>query len=828
MPPFSGTKPYSKRPYKLYVRSWQGHRICKAGLVWGRPAGRALKALRSGFLASGTAVILSGVSWAQQPADQGDLESAAAGQVEEIVVTARHRSESAQHVPIALTAIGGQQLEDTHTSDILHLQSQVPSLQVLDFNPRNTNLTIRGLGNNVAIASDGLESGVGVYIDGVYYARPAQAMFDFYDVNRVEVLRGPQGTLFGKNTTAGALNITTNQPSLTPEASAEVSVGDYGFYQLRGMVSGPLVEDKLAGRFSAYGNGRDGFVQDVRTGKDLQDYGNDGARAQLLFQPDDDLTVRAIVDYSYQEENCCINILTGVAGTLANGQPFPNSFYQRAARIGYVPLAINPAARLSDADAPVHLKMEQGGGSVQADWTQDGYTLTSISSYRYWNWYPHNDIDYTAADVLPVANTTSRQRQATQEFRVTSPADGDVTYVGGLFYFHEDLQSGSVLSYGKDAAGWILPASVPLTVGNAALSGFTNVGHDNPTTNSYAAYGQATWHIDDRWSVTGGLRYTYETKDGSFIQYQRGGVPVASLPAALQGAVQAIRNSFAPPASYTASIEQGKISGTANIAYQIDDGILGYVSYARGVKSGGLNLTNVPPGVSPVVGPETIDDYELGLKTEWFDRKLVVNAALYWSDDSDYQAVLSDPVLVTSYLANVGKVRSRGIEIDAQAVPFDGLTVSLSGAYDYANYVSYPSGQCPLEQFTQPVCNLSGRPLPGASRWSGYLNVEYQHPIGQFSSYSVNGYIGADYSYRTAFYTNAADSIYSRVPGYGLLNLRVGARDEDDKWDLSFWVKNAADAYYYLTIGGVSFNSGAIAGIAGDPRTVGGTLRLKF
>ncbi len=752
----------------------------------------------------------------------------ASNKLEEIVVTARHRSEAAARVPIALTSLSATTLNDTRTFNLVDLATLVPSLQVIEFNPRNANLTIRGLGNNVAIANDGLEPGVGVYVDGVYYARPGQTMFDLFDLDRIDVLRGPQGTLFGKNTTAGAITIESAAPSFTPEASTEVSVGNYGYYQLRGEVSGPLVDDKVAGRFSAYDTSRDGFVHDVATGNDLQDYSDAGARAQLLFTPDDNLSVRIIGDYGYQEDDCCLTVIAGVAPTLSNGQPFPDDFFARAAHIGYTPLPIDPQMRLSDVNSPVHVKTEQGGGSVQADWTFDDYVLTSISAYRYWNWYPRNDFDDTGASVLTAVNTPSRQRQGSQELRITSPTDHAVEYTGGLYYFHENVESSPLVTYGADAGGWVLPPALPLSVANAILNGFGSIGHDSATTDSYAGYGQMTWHVDERWSLTGGLRYTFDDKSGTFSQQAEGGVPLAALPSVVRALAEIARNTIAPSVSYAAAVRQGAVSGTASVAYQIDERTFAYATYARGVKSGGINLASLPPGVSPTIRPEAIDNYELGLKTSLFDKRLALDAALYWAEDSNYQATFANPVLVTSYLDNVGQVRSRGIELDMRAAPVDGLSLSLSTAFDDAIYESYPMGPCPLEQFAQPSCNLSGHHLPGAPRWSVSVDAEYVQPVGQLMTYAVNGYIGGQYDFRSSFFTSVDDSIYSRVPGYGVIDLRTGVRADDEAWDLSFWIRNLANKFYYAGLGPLPFNSGAYAGSPGAPRTLGGTLKVKF
>ncbi len=233
----------------------------------------------------------------------------------EVVVTARRRSETAQDVPIPVSIIGAAAVENTGSFNVNRVKELVPSVQLYSSNPRNTTLNIRGLGSTFGLTNDGIDPGVGFYVDGVYYARPAATTLDFIDIEQIEVLRGPQGTLFGKNTTAGAFNITTRKPSFTPGANLEVSFGNYGYIQAKGSLTGPLGK-KFAGRLSFSGTQRDGVIYNVRTGKNINDLNNLGARAQLLYKPNSNVSITLAGDISEQHPEGYAQVFAGVAPTL--------------------------------------------------------------------------------------------------------------------------------------------------------------------------------------------------------------------------------------------------------------------------------------------------------------------------------------------------------------------------------------------------------------------------------------------------------------------------------------------------------------------------------
>jgi iron complex outermembrane recepter protein len=773
---------------------------------------------------------------ADQQVAAADVSNTSA--VETVTVSARRKSENEQNVPISMTALTGDALSDNGISSALRLSELVPSLQVLSFNARNTNISIRGLGSNIGLANDGIESGVGVYVDGVFYPRPAEATFDFPDIATIEELRGPQGTLYGKNTTAGAINITTELPTDSFEARGSISFGNRGYDEFTGTVSGPLTDDgTLLGRLSGFDSDHDGFVKNVTTGKDTDDYHDYGFRGQLLYEPTGDFTVRLIADYNHQDEQCCIDVLSGVITTLADGQALPRNFYQRAAQAGYTPLPIDGFARKTDADSPYHEIMEQGGVSAQADWKfGGGYDFTSITAYRFWNWDPANDADDIALPILTVAQQADQEKDFSQEFRISSPAGEPIEYNAGIYYFWEDDHGFGRETFGTAAPIWILGATNPIY--QAALANVGEVSQSDPRINSYAAYGQATWHIIPNLDLTGGVRYTYEQKTGTYFQYTQGGPNLSTLPASYLPTIAALRSSFdVTPLSYDVKTSTGMPSGLVTLTYRFDDDFNAYATYSRGAKSGGLNLTYLPPGVPTVVQPEYEDNYEIGVKSVWFDRRLIVNADVFWDNDTNYQATLLQPTLELQYIANIPSVRSRGIEADLHAEPIDGLSYYLSGAYTDAIYTSYPGAPDPIEDYTVNPAgalvttgtrNLTGYALADTPKWAFSTGGEYDHTLGDIGFGGVDGYLGADVNYRSSFFSSADDSVYGVVHGYEVTNLRAGIRTDDGHWDLQLWTRNAFDTHYYQFIGKVAFNSGALSALPGDPRTFGATLSFKY
>lgn len=767
-----------------------------------------------------------------------------------IVVTARRREERAQDVPIALSVLSGVSLAQQATFSLQQITQLAPTLQVSSSNPRNTALNIRGLGVSVGLTNDGLEQGVGFYVDGVYTSRPAAAAFDLLDVERVEVLRGPQGTLFGKNTTAGALNITTQAPSFTPEGQFEGSIGTQRFGQIKASVSGPLIGESVAGRLAVSYTTRDGFIRSTKTGRNINDLDNFAVRGQLLFQASPTLKVRVIGDFNLQDPDCCTQVYVRTGTTLrAASRQF--AALAQSARPGYSLPSTNPYDRLADIDGAIRARSEIGGLALVGDLDLGSAALTSISSWRYWRWQPANDRDYTALDVLRQSANFNQQDAYSQEFRLSSQGKRTIDYTVGVYAYNQLLKGQNITEYGANAARFqavsaskkVGATTVPVAVPANLLDGYFSASAGRSIIRSYAAFGQATWNITPTLHLTPGVRYTYEQKRAAYAQVVGGGVPVSQLDPdpANQAALQAARYGVAASQAYPANFNAGALTGDVNLSWQPAPDILVYGGYARGYKSGGLNLAGVPnvsvntttgvgtPLLSVVtIRPEKNQTWELGLKTEFLDRKLTANFAIFRSDVDDFQANVVDTSgadnLIRPFLANVPKVRSQGVEFDLSVKPVGGLSGYVRGAYTDATYRSFPNAPCPLELIGGPSaqCNLSGKPLPGVSKWAVSAGSEYRQPVG-----TGEAYVGIDANYRSSFNGDATDSVYTRIGGYALVNARIGFAAAKG-WEVFALVRNVFDKNYLLLVTPQAGSTGFISGTPGDPRTFQVTARYRF
>lgn len=744
-----------------------------------------------------------------------------------ITVTARRREEDAQDVPIALSVISADALDKTGNFTLGQVQQIVPSLQIFSFNPRNTNINIRGLGSNVALTNDGLENGVGFYLDNVYYGRPGQSQFDLVDLQQIEVLRGPQGTLFGKNTTAGAINITSREPSFSPEAQGEFSLGDYGYHQLRASVSMPIISDRAAFRLSIADTHRDGFLTNLHDGSKAQDYDNFSLRGQLLLKPTDTLSVRLIGDYAHQKQHYVLNIPVAYFGAYDSGATIANNIFARTSRAGYTLLPADPFARKGDSDSHYQAFMKSYGASGQIDWDLGKVALTSITAYRWWDWDPANDGDSTGLPVITKAQQANRQRQFSQEVRLGSTGSNVIDWTVGAYYFWQTIRGYGASAYGSAAPNWFVPAVNP-AISNAALNGFETRSYSEPATKSYALFGQATWNVSDALSLTGGLRYTHEKKNGVYRQAWVAGTDLSTLAPADAAAATAIRNQFNPVTSYTAATKDDSVSGLATLSWKVAPDILVYGSYSRGSKSGGLNLTNIPNGAAPEVKSETVDNFELGFKSTWLDRSLTFNAAAFWTDVSDYQTAITEPTAIGNfiqYISNIPKVRSRGIEGDLSYAPSKWVNLTASASYVEATYRDYRNApQAPERNAALvPTQDLTGVQLGGVPKFTYSLGADVAQPVG---GNGIEIYGHADFSHRSSFNTSSSNSRYAQVPGYGLLNARIGIRTDSGLWDISVWARNLTDKQYFQALNAGAF--GFVTGTIGDPRTIGVTLKTRL
>lgn len=777
------------------------------------PSPRRLKRLPLALLLAGSASWTHGyAAEAETPPPVPAGTAAANGsQLETVTVTTRRREESSQDVPTPMSVVSGQNLETQRVYRIQDLQQLVPSVNVAYMHARQSSVSIRGLGNNPA--SDGLEGSVGLYIDNVYLGRPGMAVFDLMDIEQLEVLRGPQGTLFGKNTTAGVINISTRAPSFTPERSIETSVGEEGYFQTKGTISGPL-NDQLAGRFSAYRTRSDGDIKNEYDGHDLNGGSREGFRAQLLFKPNEDFNLRWIGDYNEEDSSAGTRVLYNTGPTI-NGV---NLYESRASAAGAT--LVNGRHRKVNLDNDQHVTVHQGGTSVEANWTlPSDFTLTSVSSYRFWNFTPRND-DGLNVPASYNAGVSVEDKQYSQEFRLASPKGEFFDYVVGAYYFGSDLDNKSFSYYGPQADIWNgTPAG--------SLANVTSVGNGHIQTDSFALFAQGTWHLSERLDFTAGVRGTYEEKNASVSRNAPvGGVAVAGA------AANARRGRAGVYDSGDLNQYSSSPSGLLNLSYRITDDVLGYATLSHGEKSGGVNLAvgSAPTAGadSLLIGTERANNAELGFKSTLWDRRLQLNANVFWTQVNAYQTNAYDAANRVQYLTNAGSVRSRGIEFESSLVPLRGLTLNFNGSYNDVSYLSYKDAPCPPEVSQAPgapaSCDLSGHQVVGASKWIGNANGEYKWNLAN----GFEPYVTGSYAFRSKAVGTVEDSDYGQIPSYAVVNLSTGLRGDfnQGQWDVSLWLKNAFDKTYYTTLwtGG----NGGYEGLLGTPRTLGVTGRYDF
>lgn len=769
-------------------------------------------------------------------------------QVQDVVVTApatkesfsQEQVEAFQTKPSPVTIVTQRQIEALNITNLQQAQKLQPSLQIKFSNVRNLTVNVRGFGNASSNATDGIFGGVPIYIDGIYQPRPGQAIFDVPDLVGVEVLKGPQGTSGGQDSTGGVVNLVTALPSFAAENRAAVTYGKYNNIQVQAQSTGPIAEsDWAAYRIAIFGQDRDGFIQSNYAATRYNDWHSKGARAQFLLQPTNDLSVRLVFDYGHVNQACCLNLYDGNVANFANGAPVANNFLTRAARVGYTPL---PTPALSnyrtDVDGYLQTAQENYGAAAIVKYNIDGYTLSSISAYRGWDFHPNNrNGNYIRPRVFGDTNRHVTERSVQQEFRITTPAGQPVEASAGVFYLYEQLYGWGLTDYRDQAGAWFAPnaASVPLY--NIALNYLGQQTYDNPRTQSIAPFAQSVWHATPELDIVTGLRYSYIAKNSIFRNYIYAANSLAGLTPAQQATAIAARNArVGADREFVANTHQGFISALASAAYKFTPDVLGYVTYSRGGRAGGPNPTaNLPANAPVTVAAEEIDNYEVGIKSSWFDNKLLANVAAFVMVNHNYITNVTSLATGTpvTYLANAKRAVSRGVELDLRAEPIEGLFLYGSMTYDNTYYGSFDSGPCPFELSNLGrSCNFTGQPLSLTPLWAFAVGGEYQHNLGTVHESipkPLVGYFGADFTYQTSFYSDPTNSIYTKINPYGLLNAHAGIRFEDGTFDVQGWILNALDKRYFINrTAATGFGAGGLGGDVGLPLTAGVTVRVKL
>lgn len=748
-------------------------------------------------------------------------------QLGDVVVSSRRRQESVQDIPIPISVVRGVTAEDAGAFNVNRLKELVPTVQLYASNARNTTLNIRGLGSTYGLTNDGIDPGVGFYVDGVYYARPAATALDFIDIDRVEVLRGPQGTLFGKNTTAGAFNITSREASFTPNASFELSYGNYGFIQAKGSLSGPLSK-KLAARVSFTGTQRNGLIYNTRTQLNINDINNIGVRGQLLYTPSDKVKITFIGDVSDQKPS---GYGWPVAGVVTTQRAAYRQFNAIIADLGYKLPSTNPFDRIVDHDTPSKADNQLGGVSVNADIKIGNGTLTSTSAWRYWKWVPLNDRDYLGLPSFTISAGNSVHDQWSQEIRYSGKVSSKVSGVVGLFGLWQDLKSDPVQTEEAGSAQWRFAQSSTSALWKTPGL-FDNFGIR--TTNriqstGLAIFAQADWAITEKLHVLPGIRYNYDKKTANYKRETYGGLQTTD-PALL-----ALKNGVYTNQAFDTEVEEGNFSGQLTLQYKVSRDFNAFGTYSVSYKPVGVNIGGLPTASGQVlidlarVKPEFVTHIEFGIKTKP-SANSVLNVVFHDTDIKDYQTQVQtpEPGVNRGYLANAERVRVIGVEIDGNIRVGSNLTINGAFAYTDGKYISFKNAPVPLEEVggAQAFKDISGGALPGISKWAGSLGAEGSVK-GGLLGLKGNYFAGLDLYYRSSFSSSPSPSKYLNIDGYTLVNGRVGFRASNGI-SVFVWGRNILNTDYFEQLLAAPGSAGHYAGILGDPQTYGITLRYTF
>jgi outer membrane receptor protein involved in Fe transport len=785
-----------------------------------------------------------------QDAGQGSPQT-----IDDIIVTAQKREQNLQDVPIVVTSLSAETLQDAGVRDIKDLQILTPGMTVTSTSSEaSTTARIRGVGT--VGDNPGLESSVGVVIDGVYRSRNSVGFGDLGEMSRIEVLKGPQGTLFGKNTSAGVINIITEAPSFTPEFNAELNVGNYGAMGASGSVTGPI-SDTLAFRLYASRRVRDGFMT-IDTGDgpraevddNNQDFGT--VRGQLLWLPSNNVSFRLIGDFSRRDEYCCIGTQIRTANTYPFIDGLSTGTGQRPPATGNGPL---PFLRTGYANRSNYQEVTDRGVSLETTIDIPGIngSLTSVTSWRQWESTLGQDVDYTGADIAYRLNDGQYGfdvSNLTQELRLAGATD-NLDWLIGVFATSEEIGRGDTWYFGADytpflsfllsaslnAANPALPIS-PSTIGcytrvaqtslgfgqclgtGGAVSGggqgFT-VGQgfrDNydQDSSSFAIFTNNTWSVTEQFDITLGLRYTLDDKSLQGLQTNvngNGNACSAALgnSAAIAGVLGASTSSllgrFCLPWSNSAynnrgvseSFDDGELSGTIKAAFRLNPSILTYVSYARGYKSFGYNLDRVQTGITPNASlffpSEVVDSYEAGVKMTLADRTLLLNATYF---DQTFENFQLNTFLGTAFVVeSIPELTSRGVDADmVWFTPVEGLSFQGGVTYTDAQYGVFTAADLSNPGNFGQLSLLPGARASFAPEWSATGSINFDRNVG-------NG-LRAGFSVAAKYmddYNTGSDLLpYKLQEAFTTLNGRIHLGAEDERWTAEFWVQNLTDEDY--------------------------------
>jgi len=797
------------------------------------------------------------------------------GEIDEIIVTATKREQSIQDVPIAVSAFQADELENRGIEELEDLNQISPSISVYNSNSSSNGGTLRIRGVGTTGNNPGLESAVGTFIDGVYRSRSGQAFQDFVDVERIEILRGPQGTLFGKNTSAGAVSVITKKPAFEFGGHVAVSYGNFNAKKVQASLTGPILDDVLAFRFSGAWRQQDGYYEDFNSTDAYAERDRYSVKGQLLYTPTEDFQARVIVDYTKLDESCC------PAAYLANG---PTAAIVRAlggdivgltgadpSLAGQISLRGPRNDNFDPREVGVNFKpkekVKDWGALLDMTWEIAEITIRSITSYREYDSFRAQDIDFSSADILRPQDADDLFKNFSQEFQFIGTS-GDLDWLVGFYVYSEDIDTDEEILFSTQGGAFVdalfgSPGIAALFPDRAGYSAKWTT-----ETDGWAVFTNNTYHLTEQLDLTVGLRYSHEEKDATAringaqpdtINPINGAVGVINQPwcdnltLTPVAVARSVLASLCDNVSWDNSATEREWTGTASLSYAVTEDMNVYGTYSRGYKAGGFNLDqeSFDSTIDPATGlevkrsdnsrfePEFVNAFELGIKSTWLDGAMTVNIAGFLSKFSDFQLNSFNGLGFT--ISNLPQVESRGFELEMFWAVTEALTINVGATFADARYgeglsrtgsctTATPGPSCtfldaPTGGNTNIVDQLDGKRLTYAPAWNGSFAANYEHTI---PGTEWLGRFVWNMAYRGRTNTGSDLHPLKLVKDVWFQNVRLTATSPDGVWEVSVWSNNLSNEFVPMVVFNSVFQSGSLSTFVNEPRTFGLTVKYTF
>ncbi len=738
----------------------------------------------------------------ETPAEQTTPARAPKRGLDEIIVTAQKREQDIRDVPISITVVSQEDIKQRDLANLNDIASVVPNVQI-QATPTVSFIFFRGMGSGL---NRGFETSVGVFEDGMYLGRPAFFSNGFVDLGNVEILRGPQGSLFGKNTVAGALQLNTVKPDYEWGGYADAMVGERKHRRLRAAVNAPLIDDVLTMRLSAAIDKRDGFVENTTLDRKEGDTDTLDLMGRFRFQPTDFIDINLKLRYSdlAQDGNGTSELSFADADnrdvySLFDAQTEDDVNHQTA------------------LDHPGFVERQTYYAMLQVDVDLADHTFTLIGTHAEYDEYSETDVDFTAFPGI-VAYFPESYNQQSLELRVVSPLADVVEYIFGVYYFRADVNvftQVDAVPITLDDVGRIsiLPSIVSEllsggALGNLGLTAEQQKGWFDQITQSYAAFGQMTVHLSPKLDLLLGFRYSYETKELDFRQvFTNTGLFFSQVAGFEEFDVSGVHKS------------EGDFSPKVSLLYAVSDEVKSYATISKGFKSGGFNESSATADEISF-DAETAITFELGIKGRFLGGYGQFAFGGFWTEFDNLQVSTYNGARFI--VSNAARAVTRGIEFEAGALLWDRFIIGANGGFTNAVYRDYENGPCPATSQAS-TCDLTGKTLAPAPRLNGSLLLHYEHPIGNFAKLFASG----DAIYVSTIQASDLDPL-DEIDPYLQINARVGIKDPDDLWVLTLYVRNLTDKTIILGSGDSTLWSGTHFASAQPGRTLDLELRINF